>query len=141
MRSRQVIAVLALLGLLLSVYLTMYKLGMTGPLQCGEGGSCERVQMGPWGDFLGIPVAAFGVGGYLAILVVAVMGLQPRWEASRIPALLLVALAAGGVAFTAYLKYLEIFRIHAICRWCVVSAVMITAILGLAIAGLRRRTA
>lgn len=130
---------LALLGLLLSVYLTMYKLGMTGPLQCGDGGSCERVQLGPWGDLFGIPVAAYGIGGYLAILAVALVGLQPRWSGSRTPTLLLVLLGAGGVGFTAYLKYLELFRIHAICRWCVVSAVMITAILVLSVVGLKRQ--
>jgi uncharacterized membrane protein len=141
MRHRQAIAVLALLGLLLSAYLTMYKLGMVGELKCGAGGSCERVQLGPWGDFLGIPVAAYGIGGYLAILVVAMVGLQPRWETSRTPALLLVLLAAGGFAFTVYLKYLELFRIGAVCRWCVVSAVLITVILVLALVGVKRRTA
>lgn len=141
MKHRQAIALMALLGLLLSVYLTLFKLGMIGPLSCGDGGSCERVQLGPWGDLFGIPVAAIGVAGYLAIFVVALAGLQPRWSARRGPTLLLLLLAAGGVAFTAYLKYLEFFEIHAVCRWCVVSAVLITAILVTALVGLRRARA
>jgi uncharacterized membrane protein len=32
------------------------------------------------------------------------------------------------VAFTVYLTYIELFVIHAICRWCVGSAVIILAI-------------
>lgn len=137
MKHRRAIAVMALLGLLLSVYLTFFKLGLIGPLSCGDGGSCERVQLGPWGSLYGIPVAAYGVLGYLALLLVALVGLQPRWEGRRGPTTLLAALAACGVAFTAYLKYLEFFRIHAVCRWCVVSAVLITAILVTAVVGLR----
>lgn len=137
MRHRQAIAVMALLGLLLSVYLTMFKLGMVGPLQCGDGGACEKVQLGPWGSLFGIPVAAFGVVGYLAILLIAIAGLQPRLAARRAPTLLILLLSAGGVAFTAYLKYLEFFEIHAVCRWCVVSAVLITAILVTAVVGVR----
>jgi uncharacterized membrane protein len=139
MKHRQAIAVMALLGLLLSVYLTLFKLGMIGPLSCGDGGSCERVQLGPWGSLLGIPVAAYGVAGYLAILVVAMAGVQRGAEAGPGIDRWLVLLAAGGVAFTAYLKYLEFFRIHAVCRWCVVSAVLITAILVTAVVGLRKR--
>ncbi|MEK6609735.1 MAG: vitamin K epoxide reductase family protein [Gemmatimonadota bacterium] len=137
MRHRMAVAVLALLGLLLSIYLTLYKLGFTGPLVCGAGGSCERVQNSQWGDFLGIPVAAYGVGGYAALMGVAVLGLQERWESRPEPTRWLVWLSLGGVAFTFYLKYLELFRIHAICRWCVVSAVLITAILGVSLAGLK----
>ena len=141
MRHRMTAAVLALLGLLLSIYLTLFKLGLTGPLACGAGGACERVQLGPWGDFLGLPVAAYGVGGYLAILAVAVLGLQERWLARPGPTRWLVFLSAGGFAFTVYLKYLELFRIHAVCRWCVVSAVLITAILGVSVAGLKTNKA
>ena len=137
MRHRMTAAVLALLGLMLSIYLTLYKLGFTGPLVCGAGGSCERVQLSRWGDFLGLPVAAYGVGGYLAILAVAILGLQDGWVSRPEPTRWLVFLSAGGVGFTIYLKYLELFRIHAICRWCVVSAVLITAILAVNLVALK----
>jgi uncharacterized membrane protein len=42
-------------------------------------------------------------------------------------------MASVGVVFTVYLTYLELFVIHAICRWCVTSAVIITAIWGVAV--------
>lgn len=135
--SRMIVAVLALVGLLLASWLTLYKLGYVGSLQCVVG-SCERVQNSPWGTFLGLPVAAWGVGGYAGIFVVALLGVQPRWAGERWPALLLFALAAGGLAFTAYLTYLEAAVIHAWCQWCLVSAGIITLIFLLTLPGLRR---
>jgi len=44
-----------------------------------------------------------------------------------------------GVLFTGYLTYLELFVIHAICRWCVGSAVIITAIWVVAVMAMRRK--
>ena len=137
MRHRMAIAVMALLGLLLSVYLTLYKLGVTGPLMCGAGDSCERVQTGPYGDLFGIPVAAYGVAAYAVLLAVAMVGIQPQWLNRPEPSRWLAWLALPGVLFTAYLKFLEIFVIHAICRWCVVSAVLIVAIFVTALWGRR----
>jgi len=51
---------------------------------------------------------------------------------------LLVGLATVGALFTAYLTYLELFVIHAICRWCFGSAVIITLIWMVSLAALRR---
>ncbi len=135
---RQVVAVLALIGLLLSVYLVLFKLGMVGSLRCGGSGSYEEVQLGPWGSIFGIPVAAFGVAGYLVLLIVAMVGLQPRWLDRPEPTKWLVIFSGLGVLFTCYLFYLEIFVIHAICRWCVGSAVVIAAIFLVALSGSRR---
>ncbi len=137
MRHRMAAAVLALLGLLLSAYLLLHRLGVVGPLACGGTDACERVQASRYADFLGVPVAAFGVVGYLALLVVALVGLQPTFERRRSPTIALLALSVGGVAFTAYLKYLEIFRIGAICLWCAVSAAIIALLLVTSLVGLR----
>jgi len=123
---RQAVALLALIGLLVSVYLTLHQLGMIGPLACGTGG-CERVQASRWAYIAGVPVAAAGVAGYLAILVVAMWGLQQPGDGR--PARWLVLLGAGGVLFTLYLTYLEAFVIHAWCRWCLGSATIIVLIL------------
>jgi uncharacterized membrane protein len=139
MRHRMVVASLALAGLLLSVYLTLYHAGLVGALACGASASCERVQLGRYGSLLGLPVAAYGIAGYLGILAVALAGLQPRWETSMTPTRLLVLLSGMGVAFTLYLKYLELFVIRAVCRWCVVSAVLITVIFLVSLLSLRIR--
>lgn len=136
MRHRQAIAVLALVGFFVALYLWLHALGVGGPLKCGTGG-CDTVQTSRWAAFLGLPVALYGVVGYAAILAVALAALRPAALGRRGPTLVLVALATGGMLFTLYLTYLELFVIHAICRWCVVSAVIITAIWLVALAALR----
>jgi uncharacterized membrane protein len=136
MRYRQAIALLALVGLFVALYLWLHALGFGGPIKCGTGG-CDTVQASPWAVLFGIPVAFYGVAGYLAVLVVTLVALRPaalgqsKWD------LLLVGLATVGVLFTAYLTYLELFVIHAICRWCVGSAVIMTAIWIVALLSLR----
>jgi uncharacterized membrane protein len=122
---------------MLSVYLTMYKLGMVGELVCGTG-SCERVQDSPWGVFLGMPVAAWGVLGYAVLLALAIAGLQPRLAHSRAVAGMLFGASLAGLLFTAYLTYLEAAVIHAWCRWCLGSAAIIALIFLCSIPGLRR---
>jgi uncharacterized membrane protein len=130
-------ALTSLLGLFVSAYLYLYKIGRIGTLACGSGG-CETVQTSPWSRFLGVDVALIGLLGYGVLLVVALLALRSTQVERRPPALLLTALAAGGVLFTAYLTYLELFVIHAICRWCVGSAAIIVTILVLGLLELRR---
>ena len=131
-----VAATLSLLGFLLSLYLWLWKIGVVGTLACGTG-SCETVQLSSYGEILGIPVAFFGVAGYLGLLVVSLAGLQPRWLNSPGPTKLLALLSGLGVAFTAYLTYLEAAVIHAWCRWCLVSAGLIAAVFAVSLLSLR----
>ncbi len=127
MRHRQAIAVLALVGWFVALYLGLHALGIGGALKCGTGG-CDTVQTSRWAVLFGIPVAFYGVAGYTAILAVTLAGLHPGWLSRRGPSLLVAALATGGVLFSGWLTYLELFVIHAICRWCVTSAGIMTAI-------------
>lgn len=131
-----VIAILALIGLIVALYLWIWKLGLMGPLVCGTG-ECEVVQSSPWAVILGLPVAFYGVVGYLALLVVSLVGLQPKWADRREPTALLVVLSVIGFAFTVYLTYLEAAVIRAWCRWCLVSAGIMTAIFVTSLVGLR----
>jgi uncharacterized membrane protein len=130
-------AVLSLIGLFVSAYLYLYKIGRIGSLACGDGG-CDTVQQSPWSRFAGMEVALIGVAGYAGLLLVSLVALQPGPSTRRWPSTLLLLLSALGVAFTAYLTYLELFVIHAICRWCVGSAVIILAILVVALLDQRR---
>lgn len=131
------IAVLSLAGLFVSAYLALYKWGYLGEIQCSVGG-CDTVQASPYALFLGFPVAAWGVGAYLVLLAVALAGVQPRWVDARWVPLVLFVVSAVGVAFSAYLTYLEAFVIHAWCQWCVISAILVTLIFLLSLPGLRR---
>jgi uncharacterized membrane protein len=133
------IALLSLAGLFVAIYMYLYKIGKIGTLVCGTGG-CETVQLSPQARFLGIEVALIGILGYGALLGLALLALQPRFAGAGWPSRLLAVLSGGAVLFTAYLTYLELFVIHAVCRWCVGSAVIILAIFGLSLADLRRRS-
>ena len=74
-----------------------------------------------------------------SFFVVALIGLQPAQLEKRGPALIAAGLAAGGLAFTLYLTFIELFVLHALCRWCVGSAVIITAITIVAVSALVRK--
>jgi len=137
MRQRQAIALLALVGLFLALYLWLYKIGIIGTLQCGSG-ACEQVQTSRYAELFGIPVAFYGVVGYAALLAVALLGLRPRFLAERRVTLALALLSSAGLLFTLYLTYLELFVIHALCRWCVGSAVIVTAVWLVALSAVRR---
>jgi uncharacterized membrane protein len=137
MRYRQAIALLALVGLFVALYLWLHALGYGGALKCGVSGGCELVQTSQWAVFLGLPVAFYGVVGYLTVLVVALAALRPAALRQRGWNTLLALLASAGFLFTLYLTYMELFVIHAICRWCVGSAVIITLIWIVALLSLR----
>ncbi len=137
MRARQAIALLALVGLFVALYLWLHALGYGGAIKCGASGGCETVQTSQWAVFLGFPVAFYGVVGYAALLVVSIAALRPAALPQRQWSVVLAGLATVGLLFTAYLTYLELFVIHAICRWCVGSAVIITALWVVAVWGLR----
>jgi uncharacterized membrane protein len=135
-----VAATLALVGLIVAAYLSLWKIGVIAALACGEGGGCNVVQSSPYAIFLGVPVAFYGLGGYGALLAVCLIGIQPRWAERRWPTVALAVLSGIGVVFSAYLTYLEAAVIHAWCRFCVVSALVITGIFAVSVVGLTRRT-
>jgi uncharacterized membrane protein len=117
---KRAIAALALLGLAVSAYLTWVHYAGIEPV-CTGISDCERVQTSSYAELAGIPVAVLGVVGYAALLL-SLGG----------PAELTALLAYLAVAFSAYLTWAELFRIEAICQWCVVSALASLAIAVLA---------
>jgi uncharacterized membrane protein len=131
-----IVAALALAGIFISLYLTLFKLGVIGELTCSIG-SCETVNTSKWSTFLHLPVAAWGLLFYAEVFVVALLGTMPRFENEPLVSLVLVTEAAFGVLFSAWLTYLELAVIHAICIWCVTSAGIVVAILIAASADLR----
>ena len=122
-----VAALLALIGFFVALYLTLYKTGTIGSISCSIG-SCETVNTSRWSTLLGLPVAAWGLGFYISALTVSIVGSNDRWADERGPAVALVALSGWGVLFSLWLTYLELFVIHAICMWCLISAIIVTLI-------------
>ena len=125
-------ALLSLAGLLVGAYLTLYKFGYVGQLVCNIS-SCEQVQTSRWSVFLGLPVATWGAGFYLVMLVLSIVGLQPRYADSHALSSVLLALTGWGVLFTAWLNYLEAYVIHAWCEWCLGSATIVVLLFVLAL--------
>jgi uncharacterized membrane protein len=133
---RQILALLAVVGICIALYLTLFKVGVIGELSCSIG-SCEKVNTSKWSMLFGLPVSAWGLMAYVALLVLALLGdMEPREESLPI-ARLLAGLAGFSVLFSAWLTYLELFVIHAICIWCISSAVLWVVILGVCLADLR----
>ncbi len=120
-RRTATILILALAGLGVATYLTVAHYAGDAPV-CAISHGCETVQQSKYAELGGIPVAVLGLAGYVAILG----SLLLRGETGR---LVRVGLTAVGFAFSAYLTYLELFVIDAICQWCVASALIMTALL------------
>ena len=129
-------ALVALAGMFVALYLTLYKLGYIGTLVCAVG-SCETVQTSKWATFLGFPVGAWGVGYYIAVFVLSIAGLSAALAESRGVSLVLVGMTGVGVLFSLWLTYLELFVIHAVCQWCVISAILATALFVISVLDLR----
>ncbi len=125
--SRRILAItiLAALGALVSAYLLTVHWGWWQAVCLGVG-DCESVNTSRWSELLGIPVALLGGLSYLAII--AACALITRDLYAEYARLGMFFLAAIGVAFSAYLTYIELFVLQAVCPWCVISAVLITAI-------------
>ena len=137
MKYRMGAAMLSLLGVFVAAYLYLYKIGKIGTMACGTGG-CETVQLSRWSMFAGIEVSLIGLVGYLVLLGVALAGLQPPLARQSWVAKSLVLMSGLGVVFAIYLTALELFVIHAICRWCVASAVIITLVFVASLLDFRR---
>jgi uncharacterized membrane protein len=110
---------LTLVGLGVASYLT-YIHYSGGPILCLRGGGCETVQHSAYSKLVGVPVALIGLLGYIGI-----MGslLAPERETTRLATMTFVVVGFG---FSLYLTSRELFSIHAICPWCVSSAVIMT---------------
>ncbi|HEX6535513.1 MAG TPA: vitamin K epoxide reductase family protein [Gemmatimonadaceae bacterium] len=128
------IALLALVGAFVALYLTLYKVGVIGELSCTVG-SCETVNTSRWATFLGLPVAAWGLGSYVVLLALALVGMQ---TSSRLVAWAITVLATWNFLFSAWLTYLERYVIHAYCMWCLISATLVTLIFITAVVDLKR---
>ncbi len=131
------IVVLALVGSAISAYLLVVKLS-GGTAVCPIGGGCETVQDSVYATILGVPVAALGLGYSLAVATAGLLW----WRTGDRRALVAVyILGIVGTLFEAYLVYLELFVIHAICAWCVAYGVTVVGGLVLAALAMRRAAA
>lgn len=119
--------VMAAAGVLVAGYLsTTHLLGGEG-LICTVG-NCDVVQNSKYAKIGGVPIAFLGLGMYLTIIGLGVA----RWRRPQLAdtaTIAAFAIALAGTIYSAYLTYLEIAVIQAICQWCVISAILTLGIL------------
>ena len=113
---RRASVVLCLAGLGIAGYLTYVHYAGLRPI-CGISHGCETVQTSSYASLAGIPVAVLGLISYMLILIT----LSMRDERALLTGYGLTLIA---FSFSAYLTYREVFTIHAICSWCVSSAIV-----------------
>jgi uncharacterized membrane protein len=110
--------ILAMVGLGVSIYLTIAHFTESKLLGCSENGlvNCTKVTTSPQSYVFGIPVAVLG----LVFFVAAVALMSPwAWQwARREVALIRLASVVVGMGFVLYLLYAELFIIGSICLYC-----------------------
>lgn len=128
------LVLLAVAGLVISAYLLSVRLAGELPA-CPISGGCETVQQSEYSAIAGIPVAGIGVVFSIVLLVATA-----AWWRLGDRRALYVAYGLGllGTLMVAYLTYLELFVIHAICTWCVAYGITVVAGWAGAVLALRR---
>jgi uncharacterized membrane protein len=120
-RLGSILVLLAVLGIAVAGYLAGTKLSGALPV-CGPLQGCETVATSEYSEIMGIPVALFGV----AYSVVALVTSLVWWRGGDRRALyLLYGMGLLGLLAVAYLTYLELFVIEAVCIWCVGYAITV----------------
>ena len=118
--------ILTIAGIAVAGYLSYVHYNV-GALVCGIG-DCEIVQASKYSEMFGIPIAIYGLFMYLAILALIIIRSTMIELADLANTGILVFLVAGTI-YAAYLTYLEIEVIRAICQWCVISAIITVLLL------------
>jgi uncharacterized membrane protein len=113
----------AVVGLGIATYLTVVHFTGAAPV-CALSHGCEIVQKSSYSELAGVPVALLGLLGYLGILA----ALARDGERGRTAA---AFLSLAGFGFSAWLTYTELAKLHAICPWCMASAICMTLLAGL----------
>lgn len=121
---RRLIAFVAALGVGVATYITIADSGGGAPACLAGGSGCQTVADSSYSHLAGINVAVFGIVGYALLLASAFFAN----DAVRFGGFVV---ALGGFGFSVYLTYIEIFKIEAICQWCIASAVLMTVLFAL----------
>jgi uncharacterized membrane protein len=121
---RRATVAIAAIGIGVATYIAIADASGGAPTCLAGGGGCETVASSSYSHLAGINVAVFGIVGYVLLLGAALA----RGDIGRFSGFVF---SLVGFGFSVYLTYLELFTIHAICQWCVGSAVLMTALFAL----------
>ena len=116
---RRAIAFAAALGVAVAAYIAIAEAGGESPVCLAGGTGCRTVAESSYSHVAGINIAVFGIIGYVLLLASAFFAN----DAARFGGFVV---SLGGFGYSVFLTYIEIFKIEAICQWCVGSAVLMT---------------
>jgi uncharacterized membrane protein len=116
---QRAIAFLAAIGIGVATYIAIVEGGGGAPACLAGGSGCETVAKSSYSHVAGINIAVFGIVAYVLLLASAFFAN----DTARLGGF---AVALGGFGYSVFLTYLEIFKIEAICQWCVASAILMT---------------
>jgi uncharacterized membrane protein len=116
---RTVATFVAAFGVGVATYITIADSGGGSPVCLAGGSGCQTVADSTYSHLLGANIAVFGIVGYVLLLATALL----RGDSARMAGF---GLALVGFGYSVYLTYLELFKIEAVCQWCVASAVLMT---------------
>jgi uncharacterized membrane protein len=137
-RLRQITIALTIIGLLVSIYMTIYKYTNNESMCIGSTG-CSEVNASRYSEINGIPVALLGVFGYSAILALLFLEGRPGFIQEN-GSLIFFGISLMGFLFTLYLIYLEIALIKAYCPFCLASQAIMTVIFIISVIRLARQS-
>jgi uncharacterized membrane protein len=121
--SRAVIITLSFIGFIIAAYLSYLYYTKAETNFCITGSSCDIVRLSGYSSVVGIPVSLIGLVGYFALFTITVSNIS-----DRIKWLILYFISLPGLVFSIYLTYVELFVLKAICSFCLISAIVMTAI-------------
>ena len=116
---------LTIIGLLDFLYLSWLKLAKDEIICLG---GCDIVNSSKYAEILGIPVALIGALAYLAILFFLINKIEFVFFKEN-STIIVFIFSLIGVIYSLYLTYLELYIIHAICPFCVISAIVLVLLL------------
>lgn len=119
------VTALAVIGMVLTLYLTLTVWFGEAPLYCAEGSACDIVQQSRWGTFLGVPTAFLGFLTYAALAFIGfkVRNPEQHWKSAWVVSLV-------GVGYSIYLTFVSHFVIDALCPYCLVSLAIMLVTFG-----------
>jgi uncharacterized membrane protein len=114
---------IALLGLVVTGLLFWGSINQTALPYCNVSSGCDLIQNSAWSQFLGLPLAAWGVLVY-AMLLTCSLG----WLGQRTSRKVSVFVVSASFFISCYLTAVGYFYLHAFCQYCLISLVLIASI-------------
>ena len=118
---RTIATFVAAFGIGVATYIAIADSGGGSPVCLAGGSGCETVANSTYSHLAGVNIAVFGIAGYALLLGASLL----RGDLARMAGF---GVSLVGFGYSIYLTQLEIFKIEAICQWCVASALLMTVL-------------